>query len=1049
MFNLNLMKEAVLKSLMRLFAVVSQVHSVDDVITARKVIEDYLKLIVRNDMVRQFLIMYDFYHTGMREREIRTGDKQLSLLSVKAVVICEKANLYLTKEQKLFLLTHILEILSVTDSRKNEDVDFVKTIASALRIDERLFNECLAFIFEEYEKVSRVDNILVVSNEFSDGKYRNIWRERFNGKLMFMFIESMNVCLFKLINGNGDVFLNDKKLELKSTYVFNKGGIVKCATLGVLYYNNIIKLFLHKSNSEKVVFSANNACYKFPDMVYGLQPFSFVEEEAQVIGIMGGSGVGKSTLVNILNGNQLPYSGEVLINGYNVHTEKDKIEGLIGYVPQDDLLVEELTVFQNLYFNAQLCFKGLSKDQLLRKVNRVLHDLGLQTVKHRRVGSPLKKLLSGGQRKRLNIALELIREPYILFVDEPTSGLSSTDSDKVMDLLKMQALRGSLIFVNIHQPSDETFKQLDKLILLDKGGRFVFHGNPHDSLYYLKTYNEFVNADEGECPTCGNLNPDQILEILEKKRVNEFGEYVDERQVSPEAWYKNYSITQKKEVSSSIKMKTRLPKIDFEVPSGFMQFKTFGIRNLLTKIADKQFALINLLEAPILAFILSWFTKYFDETVGGEHVYVFSKNINIPVYIFMGVVVSIFLGLMISAEDIIRDRKLLKREAFLNLSWISYLNSKIVLLAVILGVQVLLFVAIGNSLLEIKGMFFSYWLIFWLAAMFAAIVGLNVSATLQSVVSIYILIPILLVPQILLGGALISFDKLNKRLANSEHVPIVGDIMPSRWAYEALMVCQFKENKYQKLLYHQQQQISEASFRLNYYIPELVNQLQELKQIAQGKQPVAGVTTKINRMNRELTNLSNTVVGCSSSKANLGEDFGVSSFAQSEALIECARLKYISVLSEAIATEDDLLSNLEQQLNGRKNLFKLKNEYFNENLADIVLNKHDHKKLVVTSESIIRKAEPIFLYPKNAFGRAHFYAPVKRIGSFYIDTYWFNALVLVLMISLFYVFLIYRVFYRVGQFVNMRKIQKNLEKTKKRVSIILQPLKKIVIRKSN
>jgi ABC-type multidrug transport system ATPase subunit len=142
---------------------------------------------------------------------------------------------------------------------------------------------------------------------------------------------------------------------------------------------------------------------------------------------MGGSGTGKSTFLNILNGNYKPSSGSVTINGIDIHKQKELIEGVIGFISQDDLLIEELTVYQNLFFNAKLCFNNLSERQIQKKVLEVLSSLGLSEAKDLIVGNPLEQTISGGQRKRLNIALELIREPSVLFVDEPTSGLSSRD----------------------------------------------------------------------------------------------------------------------------------------------------------------------------------------------------------------------------------------------------------------------------------------------------------------------------------------------------------------------------------------------------------------------------------------------------------------------------------------------------------------------------------------------------------------------------------------------------------------------------------------------
>ncbi|NJK97775.1 MAG: ATP-binding cassette domain-containing protein [Bacteroidales bacterium] len=157
----------------------------------------------------------------------------------------------------------------------------------------------------------------------------------------------------------------------------------------------------------------------------------------------------------------------------------------MGYVSQEDFLVEELTVFQNLYFNAKLCFDKYSDEKLVSMVNELLITLGLFEIKNMKVGSPLNKKISGGQRKRLNIALELIREPSILFLDEPTSGLSSRDSENIMDLLKELSFKGKLIFVVIHQPSSDIFKMFDKLLILDSGGYLIYNGDPIDSIIYL------------------------------------------------------------------------------------------------------------------------------------------------------------------------------------------------------------------------------------------------------------------------------------------------------------------------------------------------------------------------------------------------------------------------------------------------------------------------------------------------------------------------------------------------------------------------------------
>jgi len=176
--------------------------------------------------------------------------------------------------------------------------------------------------------------------------------------------------------------------------------------------------------------------------------------------------VGKSTLINLLNGNLKPVSGKVYINGYDVHQSKSELEGVIGYVPQDDLLVEELTVFQNLYYNALFCFSHLNKNEIVELVDNTLMEFDLVEARNLKVGNPLNKYISGGQRKRLNIAMEIMRQPSVLFVDEPTSGLSSLDAERIMLLLRRQTFKGKLVITNIHQPSSDILSYSTRLLCL-------------------------------------------------------------------------------------------------------------------------------------------------------------------------------------------------------------------------------------------------------------------------------------------------------------------------------------------------------------------------------------------------------------------------------------------------------------------------------------------------------------------------------------------------------------------------------------------------------
>ena len=403
----------------------------------------------------------------------------------------------------------------------------------------------------------------------------------------------------------------------------------------------------------KLTFHVENIAYKFKSGRVGLRDISLSEEGGKLIGIMGSSGSGKTTLLNILNGSENPTMGRILINGIDIHKDKDRIQGIVGYVPQDDFLIEELSVYENLKYAAQLCFKGMPVVELELLIKKILKNLGLREIKDLRVGSPLDKTISGGQRKRVNIGLELLREPTILFVDEPTSGLSSRDSENIMDLFKELSLRGKMVFVVIHQPSSDIFKMFDTLLIMDVGGYPIYYGNPVEAVVHFRDTIDMVGSNQGSCPECGNINPEQIFSIIESKVVNEFGRFTDKRKVSPKHWNEIYTDrSSKRKVEGS---KDPL-KESHKIPGWMKQFEIFLKRDFFSKINNTQYVVINILEAPVLALFLALLMRFYQ----GE-TYTYFSNQNIPVFFFIAVIVALFMGLTASAKEIIKDRKIFEK----------------------------------------------------------------------------------------------------------------------------------------------------------------------------------------------------------------------------------------------------------------------------------------------------------------------------------------------------------------------------------------------------
>ena len=993
---------------MQLFAIIATANKEGVNEKSRSIVESYLRLMLSSEQVTEYLLLFDKYVEerggGVKKDDAQQSRKRTSLNSVKVLRICEQINGELKQDQKLLVLLQLLEFISFGEEITEQEIDFVKTVSDIFNIPEDEYYNCHAFTLSpKIEEIPHKENALILdkNNEAPFADFKHMKFKELDGRILILFLPSINAYAFRYV-GETDLYLNGHSIMLNRTYMLPKGSAIRSPRIGSIYYSDIVSKFISAMNAEKVVFTAKDVEFRFKGSKNGLHNFNFCEQGGELIGIMGGSGVGKSTLLNVLNGNLQPQSGEILINGYNIYTEKEMLNGVIGFVPQDDLLIEELTVYQNLYYSAKLCFSEYTEEQINEAVNKVLEDLDLKATADLVVGNPLNKTISGGQRKRLNIALELIREPLVMFVDEPTSGLSSMDSEMVMDLLKEQTLKGKLVIVNIHQPSSVIFKMFDKLLIMDKGGYLVYYGNPVDSVVYFKTMSNHVNATESECYHCGNINPEQVLQILESKVVDEYGRTTHKRKTSPEEWAKMYEEHSKSKIKFDTE-KQDLPKNNFNIPGMFKQFRIFCERNILSKLANRQYMLINFLEAPVLALILAYFTKYIAGEGGNPNIFVFSGNENLPIYLFMGVVVSIFIGLTVSAEEIIRDRQLLKRESFLNLSHVSYLNSKIAVLFVISAIQTMSFVLIGNAIMEIHGMTLSHWLILFTASCVSNMIGLNISAALDSVVTIYILIPFLIVPQLLFSGTMVKFDKLNKTISSYEVVPPIGDLMPSRWAYEAIAVKQFRDNEYQKNFFLIEQKKSEAAYVGSYLVPALNNKIAKLATAdEQLRNQIIGLlhteVAKINARTEKLQFENLDLLTPENYNQNVEEEL--------TAYLEKIGKFYQQKQNKAIAVLDREISTLAEELGGNKALVELKKNYTNEALSNFVLNRIEIEKIHDMGDYFIQVSDPIYKEPDSHCGRAHFYAPFKQIGNLQIDTFWFNIIVMWVMNIFLYVLLV-------------------------------------------
>ena len=944
------MTDIILSSFLSLFALFGKEEKVDEA-RARNLLEDYLRHHFGIRKINTYLGLY------LDMRGVYEMSDDLDTETIVAS-ICDNLHGKIRASEEAMLLLRIMEFCGA----KGDNIHpMFRIMAEKFNVPQTLFNDFIDFVSDKAS-----DRVMLLQPE------------GFDGQLKTMLLSTTGTLIFTY-NGDDKVLLNDVPVLPGAYQVWLQSSVLKGKNGYPVYYSSILAEYNKKNGKgeedcRQVEFSGRNINFRFPNSDNGMHNLNFTLHSGELLAIMGGSGTGKTTLLSILNGSLIPQEGHITINGHDISEQKAK--DLIGFVPQDDLLIEELTVYQNLYYTAKLCFASLSEEEIDRRVMKILKDLGLDASKDLKVGSAINKYISGGQRKRLNIALELIREPAVLFLDEPTSGLSSADTEKVINLLKEQTYKGKLVVVNIHQPSSDVYKLFDRLWLLDKGGYPVFDGNPIDAITYFKGAANYADAETSACPTCGNVNPEIVLNIIDEKAINNTGETSDARKMTPQEWHELYLKNQPKFSKPDV---SEVPASDLKKPDKLTQFIIFLRRNFKTKITNIQYLCIALLEAPVLAIICALLTRY-----APPKGYTVMDNKNLVSYFFMAVIVATFIGMSGSAEEIIKDRALLKREKFLQLSYGSYIWSKIVFMAGVSLIQTFLFILIGNSIMGL-GLFGTWWLILFATAFLANLTGLLLSQCLSSIVSIYISIPILLIPQILLCGLVVSFSDLTPK-STTGNVPFIGDLIPSRWSYEALAVTSFTDNKYEKPFFKLDKARQENQLYNLGFLYELQSQLQTMNdEKRQGKE--------VNPVHLSIINTNLPVL---SEFCGMAPYTGDGSYQSLYDYMKEAE-KILGKRGNDFTLQKDAMISTIVKAQGKDDFLELKKNNYNIKLEEFVTGADQRRMVDIVDNYLVPRTGIIYLTPHNKLGRAPFYSSEKVFGSWHIKTLWFNLGVILLM----------------------------------------------------
>ncbi|MCC5855064.1 MAG: FHA domain-containing protein [Idiomarina sp.] len=511
-----------------------------------------------------------------------------------------------------------------------------------------------------------------------------------------------------------------------------------------------------------------------------LDDISLTVNPGEFVGLMGLSGAGKTTFLKTLNGYDKPTRGSSYINGMDIYKHYHLFKSMIGYVPQDDIVHPELTVYEALDYYAKLRLPSdMKKEEIKRRIKDTLAKLGLAGVENTLIGSPeTEKGISGGQRKRVNLAMELLADPKIIFLDEPTSGLSAVDTKMVMELLRQLADEGKTIIITIHQPSFDNYKIMDSQIILSYG-KLTYYGPTYpNSIQFFNPGNDNPNLLNNPDNALIGLNDGEMKagedKLDPRKDRNRKGLYWKQKFLqAPE--YQDYVVKRQGQAKN-------LEGSTSKSASGFKQLFILAGRFIRVKLKDRVNTTILLAQAPLIALMVS--LLFSEEAYLGT----VSRPGMAFTLMFVLAIAAVWFGNTNASREIVAEKAIYERERMVGIKILPYVFSKFIVLAPLCLFQSALLVGITYVLTPFElGFGDDIWfigLLVFLTSLAGLSIGLWVSAFSKSQSQALALIPLVLLPMIIFGGGMMTVKQMHE--SDGKVAYVIAQAIPTRWALEEM-----------------------------------------------------------------------------------------------------------------------------------------------------------------------------------------------------------------------------------------------------------------------
>lgn len=486
---------------------------------------------------------------------------------------------------------------------------------------------------------------------------------------------------------------------------------------GIFYCSSKKGIGLEASHLVKVVKGHKKEITICNDVSLAIPP-------GAMVAMVGGSGAGKTTLMNMISGYSRPSSGKVFINGVNLYHTYDAVKNIIGYVPQQDIVYDNLTLWDMLIYSAKLRLPDdTALDEMRKRVSQVIGMVELAGKEHTMI-----RQLSGGQKKRASIAVELLSDPKLLFLDEPTSGLDPGTEHSLMTTLKRMASEGKTIVLVTH--STLNLHICDKIVFMGQGGNLCFYGSVKEAV--------------------GFFHVDSIVKIYDM-----LTDHAPEwRRAFMESAYSTTAENGKDAGSGKIEKETSRH-------GSLRQIRVLTERYIKLLINDRKRMLLLVLQAPALALLIS----LVEDGTQFDH-FGMTKSL-----LFALSCSAFWIGILNSIQEVCKERNILRREYMTGLKLGPYISSKILVLGLMCLIQTALLTAVfvwtvgGPE----EGVLLPAWIELYLTAFLtsvsAAAMGIFVSTLVKNQDRAMTIAPLLLMPQILFSGLLFELTGVTKTIS--------------------------------------------------------------------------------------------------------------------------------------------------------------------------------------------------------------------------------------------------------------------------------------------